>query len=376
MAHVPDAGPAVVYNSRRVQTDVDGLRVKILVTGAEGYIGSLLAPLLLERGHRVLALDTGFFRRGWLHGSAAAAAAARGSVAWPALTSKDVRQIEPPDLAGLDAVIHLAELSNDPLGDLRPQITQAINFHGSLRLARLAKRCGVARFVYSSSCSVYGAGSDAILTEESAPNPQTEYARCKVLVESALHELADDGFSPVSLRNATAYGASPRMRFDIVLNNLAGLARATRKIAMTSDGTPWRPLVHVLDICRAMICAVEAPREAVHAQTFNIGSTEQNLRVRDIAALVAEAFTDCEISFGSQGGDTRSYRVSFGKAYAQLPGFRCEWDARKGVAQLHALFERLDLRREDFEFAPFTRLEELKYLLRTRQLDDDLYWTR
>jgi nucleoside-diphosphate-sugar epimerase len=286
----------------------------------------------------------------------------------------DLRSVQAADLRGFDCVVHLAELSNDPLGELRPDVTLAINHAASVRLASLAKQAGVSRFVYASSCAVYGLGRDGVLTEQSTPNPQTTYARCKVMVETDVGALADEGFSPVFLRNATAFGASPRMRFDIVLNNLAGLARTTGQIQMTSDGTPWRPLVHVLDICQAVACAVEAPRASIHNETFNVGDNAQNYQVRDIAALVQEAFPDCDLALGSNGGDRRSYRVSFDKIRTQLPGFRCEWDARKGVAQLRELFDRIELTRERFQFRAFTRLEELKYLLGTRQLDDHLFW--
>jgi nucleoside-diphosphate-sugar epimerase len=344
--------------------------VKIFVTGVDGYIGTLLAPLLIERGHEVIGLDTGFYRQGWLYSDPANAGVA------PQTFCKDLRHVQAADLAGSDCVIHLAELSNDPLGEMRPDVTWQINHGASVRLAVMAKGAGVPRFVYTSSCSVYGAGGQAFLTEQDDTNPQTTYARCKVLVEADVGALADDRFSPVFLRNATAYGASPRMRFDIVLNNLAGLAHTTRQICMTSDGTPWRPLVHVLDICRAIACAAEAPRESIHGEIFNVGHNDQNYQVREIAALVKEAFTDCEIVMGSEGNDRRSYRVSFDKIHGRLPGFCCDWDARRGVAQLRNLFDRIDLTREQFGFRAFTRLEELKYLLRTRQLDNELFWRR
>jgi len=220
--------------------------VKVFLTGVDGYIGSLLAPLLIERGHDVVGLDTGFYREEWLYSYHAQVRV------YPHTLCKDLRDVDAADLAGSDCIVHLAELSNDPLGELRPEVTSQINHVASVRLARMAKQAGVARFVYTSSCSVYGAGRHDMLTEQSPTNPQTTYARCKVLVESDIGALADDGFSPVFLRNATAYGASPRMRFDLVLNNLAGLARTTGRITMTSDGTPWRPLVHVLDICSAI----------------------------------------------------------------------------------------------------------------------------
>ncbi|MEQ1869851.1 MAG: SDR family oxidoreductase [Vicinamibacterales bacterium] len=342
--------------------------MKVFLTGVDGYIGSLLAPYLIERGHAVLGLDTGFYREGWLYSPRQAPEAS------PPILSKDLRHVQADDLAGCHVVVHLAELSNDPLGELQPAITHAINHEASVRLASLAKGAGVSRFVYASSCAVYGAGRDEILTEESAPNPQTAYARCKVLVERDLAALADNGFSPVCLRNATAFGASPRMRFDIVLNNLAGLARTTGRITLTSDGTPWRPLVHALDICRAIACAIEAPAAAVHAQTFNVGDNAQNYQVRDIAAIVSDAFAGCRLTVGADSGDRRSYRVSFDKIHRDLPGFRCEWDARRGAAQLHDLFERIDLSAERFQFRSFTRLDALKYLLRTHQLDAELFW--
>ncbi|MGH8595643.1 MAG: NAD-dependent epimerase/dehydratase family protein [Gammaproteobacteria bacterium] len=342
--------------------------MRIFVTGSDGYIGTLLAPMLINRGHEVIGLDAGFFRRGWLYSDRTTLNVS------PRTISKDLRQVDAFDLAECAAVIHLAELSNDPLGELRPEVTMAINHLGSVEFARTAKRAGVSRFVYSSSCSVYGAGRDAVLSETSDTQPQTTYARCKVLVEAQVAAMADARFSPVFLRNATAYGASPRMRFDLVVNNLAGLARVTGKIAMTSDGTPWRPLVHVQDICRAMVSAVEAPKDAIHGQVFNIGSNEQNFQVREVAALVGEAFPDCAITLGSRGGDARSYKVSFDKAHNQLAGFRCEWDPRRGVGQLRSLFDQINLKREQFEFPAFTRLEELKYLLDTHQLDDALFW--
>ena len=269
----------------------------------------------------------------------------------------------------------MAELSNDPLGQLNPTITYKINHEGSVALAKKAKEAGVERFIYFSSCSVYGVGTDEHKTEASEVNPQTAYAECKTLVERDLKELADDTFSPTFLRNATAYGASPRMRFDIVLNNLSGLAWTTHEIKMTSDGTPWRPLVHILDIAKAAVCTLEAPREAIHHETFNVGTTEQNYRVREIAEIVAEAFPGCELSFGSSDGDNRSYRVSFEKINTQLPGFACDWDAQKGAAQLRRIFEQVDLSPQDFSSKKYTRLKQLNYLIRTGQIDDSFFWT-
>ncbi|HEX9626880.1 MAG TPA: SDR family oxidoreductase [Acidiferrobacterales bacterium] len=341
--------------------------MKVFVTGVEGYIGALLAPMLIERGHEVVGLDTGYYRDGWLYSD-------KGLTTFPRMINKDLRLIGEDDLRGCDAVVHLAELSNDPLGQNNPENTFKINHQGSVALAKKAKAVGIARFVYTSSCSVYGVGSDDFRTEEAGTNPQTAYAHCKVRVETDVGALADDGFSPVFLRNATAYGASPRMRFDIVLNNLAGFARTIGKIAMTSDGTPWRPLVHVLDICQAIVCAVEAPRESIHNQIFNVGHNADNYRVREIAEIVGETFTGCELTFGPSGGDNRSYRVSFDKIHGRLPGFRCAWDARKGAQQLHEIYDRIAMGKETFEFRAFTRLKQLEYLIKTRQIDNEFFW--
>jgi len=344
--------------------------MKLLVTGVEGYIGCLLAPYLQARGHEITGLDTGYYRDGWLFSD-------RGLVpGFPRTINRDIRQIQAEDLQGLDAVVHLAELSNDPLGENNPELTYQINHQASLRLAQLARDAGVKRFVYTSSCSVYGVADGAEpMTERSPTNPQTAYAVCKTLVERDVSALAGSSFSPTFLRNATAYGASPRMRFDIVLNNLCGIAATTGKIVMTSDGTPWRPLVHVLDICEAVACALEAPRDAIHNEVFNVGHDEDNYQVREIAQIVAEAYPGCELSFGQSGADNRSYRVSFAKIHEQLPGFRCTWNARKGAAQLRKVFDRIGLDQGVFDARPFTRLKQLKYLSTSGQLDEQLFWT-
>jgi nucleoside-diphosphate-sugar epimerase len=241
-------------------------------------------------------------------------------------------------------------------------------------LAQVAKEAGVRRFIYMSSCSVYGVATKDYVTEESSVNPQTAYAVCKTLVERDVQKLADSSFSPVFFRNATAFGASPRQRFDLVVNNLCGLAQTTREIKMTSDGSPWRPLVHGLDIAQAIACALEAPIEAIHNQIFNIGDTKQNYRVREIAEIIGSVFTGCKVSFGAQGSDNRSYRVSFDKVAKRLPKFRCEWDVEKGVHQFHKLFQMIDLNQELFQYRAFTRLKQLEYLIRTQQIDKDFYW--
>ena len=343
--------------------------MKLLVTGVEGYIGCLLAPLLQKRGHEVVGLDTGYYRDGWLFSDRELAPG------FPRFINRDIRNIEAADLQGIDAVVHLAELSNDPLGDNNPEVTFQINHLASVRLAKLAKEAGVKRFVYTSSCSVYGVANGAEpLTETSPTNPQTAYAKCKTLVERDVGAMASDKFSPTFLRNATAYGASPRMRFDIVLNNLCGIAATTGKITMTSDGSPWRPLVHLLDICEAIACVLDAPPSAIHNEIFNVGHDGDNFQVRDIAQIVADVYPGCELSFGPAGGDNRSYRVSFAKIHAQLPGFKCSWDARKGAKQLHDVFQRIGLDAAGFDARPFTRLKQLKYLQSSGQIDAQFFW--
>jgi nucleoside-diphosphate-sugar epimerase len=339
--------------------------MKVLITGTEGYLGCLLAPLLLERGYEIIAVDTGFYKAGWLY---------NGTQQTAHTLNKDIRQLTIEDFHGVEAVVHMAELSNDPTGALAPNITYDINHKGSLHVASLAKAAGVRRFVYMSSCSVYGIATEGDVTEESDVNPQTAYAICKTLVERDVRQMADDDFSPTFMRNATAFGASPRMRFDIVLNNLTGLAWTTQEIKMLSDGTPWRPLVHALDICKAIACTLEAPRDIVHNQVFNVGDTANNYRVREIAEIVAKVFPGCELSFGSSGSDNRSYRVSFEKINTQLPGFKCEWDARRGAQQLYNVFKQIDMTSKMFEFRGFTRLKQLEYLLGTQQIDRDFFW--
>ena len=342
--------------------------MKIFVTGTEGYIGAILAPMLMNAGHEVTGLDTGFYRDGWLYSNH------KDTPVQPRMINKDLRDINASDLEGFDAVVHMAELSNDPLGQNNPEVTYKINHLGSVHIASLCKELKIERFVYTSSCSVYGAGSGDFLDETSDVNPQTAYAECKASVERDVSELADDNFSPVYLRNATAYGASPRMRFDIVLNDLSGLAWTEKKIAMISDGSPWRPLVHVQDICKAIQCALTAPRESIHNQVFNVGTNEENYRVREIAEIVGETFPGCEVTFGDSGGDNRSYRVNFDKINSELPGFSCDWTASRGAEQLKSVFEQIDMSAQVFKSDPFTRLKQLKYLISTEQIDGDFFW--
>jgi nucleoside-diphosphate-sugar epimerase len=343
--------------------------VRIFVTGVNGYIGAVLAPFLMERGHTVVGFDAGYYRDGWLFSDN------KQLSVQPYTINKDLRDVAPEDLQGCEAVVHLAELSNDPLGQNNPRVTHAINHGGSLRLADAARRAGITRFVYFSSCSVYGAGTGEFLDETAPTNPQTAYAECKVLVERDLGAQAGADFCPVFLRNATAYGASPRMRFDIVLNDLTAMAYTTRRIAMVSDGSPWRPIVHIRDICEAAYRAVLAPEEAVRGKIFNVGQNSENYRVREIAEIVASEFPGCELSVGKSGGDNRSYRVSFDKIHRELPGFECRYTARAGARELREMYERIQMASDTYQFRAFTRLKQLKYLQQTQQIDAEFRWT-
>lgn len=340
--------------------------MRILATGSDGYIGALLGPYLLARGIDVVGLDTGFYRQGWLY-------PAPGPQ--PMTITKDVRAIEGEDLAGIDAVVHLAELSNDPLGKQNPGLTHAINHGGSVRLAEAARKAGAKRFVYTSSCSVYGVGKGGDYVDEETPvNPQTAYAECKALVERDVGAMTGDDFTPCFLRNATAYGASPRQRFDIVLNDLCGLAWTTKEIKLQSDGTPWRPLVHALDICQAIHLALLAPADRIRGEVFNVGSTEQNYRVIDIANIVAKEFPGCALSVGPPGADNRSYRVSFDKISRLLPDYHCLWNAELGARQMRELFACIGMTAEEFKSPPFTRLAMLLRHKASGALDESLFW--
>ena len=344
--------------------------MRVLVTGTEGYLGCLLAPLLLSDGHDVVGLDTGYYRTGWLC-PGQLAGSAHGVV--PLTLIKDIRDVTTADLRGFDAIVHMAELSNDPIGDLIGDVTFEINHRGSVHLAECAKSAGVSRFVYMSSCSVYGI-ADGTVDETSPIYPLTPYAKCKALVERDLTAIADDNFSPAFLRNATAFGASPRMRFDIVLNNLAGLAWTEHRIAMTSDGTPWRPLVHALDIAQAIRCALRADRKTVHKLVVNVGSDENNRTVREIAEAVSAEFSGCDLTFGPPNADNRSYRVAFGKIREVFGDFRAAWDVAAGAAQLHRVFQTVAMDPETFHGRGHTRLKQIEYLLKTGQVDERLFW--
>jgi len=339
--------------------------MRILVTGDTGYIGSVMMPLLADKGFDVVGLDTDLFEDCILEPP---------SRRTPHVHS-DIFDLTKRHLEGFDAVFHLAALSNDPLGALDPNLTYRINHIGTLRLAALAKAAGVGRFIFSSSCSLYGAAGDAAVDETAPFAPVTAYARSKALVEESLSALADVNFSPVFLRNATAYGLSPRMRFDLVLNNLSAWAVATGRILIKSDGTPWRPLVHIRDITAAFIAAARAPKEAVHNEAFNIGSESENYRIRDLAEIVEEFAPDCQVAYAAGGEpDTRSYRVSFDKVRRHLPEFQPKWTARRGADELIRAFRRLAVTVEEFEGPRFRRIDRLRRLMSEGRIDKSLRW--
>lgn len=335
--------------------------MRILVTGASGYIGSVLVPFLSGRGHEIETLDLGLYDACSFIGDRVVS------------DRRDVRDAERSWLAEFDAVVHLAALSNDPVGDLDPGLTYEINHQASVRLARAAKDAGVPRFVFASSCSLYGAAGEEILDEGARFAPVTAYGESKVATEAALHRLADDGFSPILLRNATVYGTSPALRLDVVVNNLVAWAVATGKIVLRSDGTPWRPQVHVEDVAGAVLAVLEAPREVVHDEAFNVGVTGENYQVREIAGIVAEAVPGAELSISPDAGpDVRSYRVDFTKIREKVPGFEPVWDVPAGVAQLVEAFTAEGMSEDDF--ARYTRLAEIKRLQERGLLDGRLRW--
>ncbi|MFJ7240818.1 NAD-dependent epimerase/dehydratase family protein [Streptomyces olivaceus] len=341
--------------------------MRVLLTGHQGYLGTVMAPVLTAAGHEVVGLDAGLFA-GCVLGPAPADPPGR---------RVDLRDVTAEHVAGVDAVIHLAALSNDPLGSLAPELTYDINHHASVRLARLARDAGVQRFLYASTCSVYGAAGGGDLVAEDAPlRPVTPYAKSKVRVEDDLHALCDGDFSPVYMRNATAFGYSPRLRADIVLNNLVGHALLSGEVLVLSDGTPWRPLVHAADIARAFTAALDAPREAVHDRAFNIGSEANNVTVAEIAEQVAAAVAGSKVVItGETGADPRSYRVDFSRFRAAVPGFDCAWTVKQGAVELADVYRDFGLTREDFE-GRFTRLAVLRAASETGAVDDTLRWRR
>jgi nucleoside-diphosphate-sugar epimerase len=340
--------------------------MRVLLTGHDGYIGHVLLPMLLDRGHHVTGLDSFLYED---------CGFATEEPAPSAVIARDIREVALEDLRGIDAVLHLAGISNDPLGDLQPAATYAINHQASVRLARLAKEAGVPRYIFSSSCSNYGAAGDAFLDESAGFKPVTPYAESKVWVERDVAKLADDSFSPTFLRSATAFGVSSRLRGDLVVNNLVGYACTTGDVLIKSDGMPWRPLVHIEDIARAFVAVLEAPRELVHNEAFNVGITSENYRVREVAEMVAEVVPSSRVTYaGDASPDARNYRVDCEKIRARLPHFQPQWTVRKGVEQVYEALCHHGTSAEEFLSSQFIRLKRIRELQTTGALDDMLRW--
>ena len=346
--------------------------MKIFLTGNQGYIGSVMEEVLLKEGYDVITVDTGFFLgKDFIPHDEIVQKNRKNQII------KDIRSLTTEDLKGGDVVIHLAALSNDPLGNLDPNITHDINYQATARLGELAKAAGVKRFIYSSSCSLYGAADTTqALTEEAPFNPQTPYAQSKVDSEAALSKLSSETFAPIFMRNATVYGLSPRMRFDLVVNNLCGWAFTTNEVVMMSDGKPWRPIVHVRDLCNAFVAAIETPLEQVNNQAFNVGINSENFRVKEIAEAVVQGIPESTLKCLNQNpNDTRSYRVNFDKIQT-LKKFQPLWDLRKGIKELHKSFQALPLTKELFEHEYFTTLKRMQGLLARQEINKELRWSK
>jgi len=340
--------------------------MRVLLTGHDGYIGAVMSQWLIERGHDVVGLDCFLFEGCDFGGPPPRVPEIR----------KDIRDVETADLEGFDAVIHLAAISNDPLGNLNPKGTYDINHEASVKLARCAKEAGVARYVYSSSCSVYGAASpDDVLAETASFSPVTPYAESKVMVEADVKGLASDDFSPTYMRNATVYGVSPKLRGDLVVNNLVGWALTTGQVHMKSDGTPWRPLVHVEDVCHAFACVLEAPRDVIHNQAFNVGRDEENWQIGAVAEVVAKAVEGSRVTTEEGAGpDPRCYRVDFAKIHRALPDFDPQWTVPRGVEQLRDAFLEVGIEQSDLEGDRYLRIKHISRLLEEGRIDSDLRW--
>lgn len=346
--------------------------MRVLVTGHKGYIGSIMVPIFQAAGYEVVGLDNDLFE-GCIFGDRLN----NGSIPDIPYIKKDIREVNRFDIRGCDAVVHLCALSNDPLGYFNPEITDKINHESSVKLAKIAKEAGIQRYIFSSSCSVYGNSGNKMVTEKSKPNPITPYATSKIQGELGISKLADSSFSPTFMRSATAYGVSPMLRFDLVLNNLVAWAYTTGIILLKSDGMAWRPIVHIEDISRAFLAVLNAPRDLVHNQVFNVGFTEDNYQICDLADIVKETVPNSHIKYAKNAGpDKRTYRVDFSKIAQKLPEFKPQWDARRGAKQLYEIYKKVEFTLEEFEGPRYRRIKHLKQNISNNRLDETLHWRK